>query len=442
MLKGCGNRRQAPFHLGTIEHMFDSMTTQPPPVDAWVEQLARYAGPGDDEARVRLLRSLERFACAAAGLQADVAADLDASVRARESECGLPASRCGRGVAAEVAIARRESPCRGRQHVSLGRILRDEMPHTRAAFRGGWITEWKAMLLARETACLALADRAEVDRRLAADPERLSGMSDRELESKARALAGELDAAACVLRRRIAESQRRVTLRPAPDVMTRLSAELPVALGVAIFKSLSDAADRARAAGDPRTRGQVMADTLSTRVLGTSRGIAVEVDLVVSDAVLFGASEDAAHLDGYGSVPAELARELAKRADEEGLARLRRLYRRPADGQLVALDSRGRRFAGGLARFIRLRDRVCRVPWCDAPIRHTDHPEPAAAEGETSSDNGQGLCEACNYAKQSPGWRVRATSAEPHTVEIRTPAGQVVTSEAPPLPGHVPRPAA
>jgi 5-methylcytosine-specific restriction endonuclease McrA len=121
---------------------------------------------------------------------------------------------------------------------------------------------------------------------------------------------------------------------------------------------------------------------------------------------------------------------------------VRRLYRRPADGQLVALDSRSRRFAGGLARFIRLRDRVCRVPWCDAPIRHADHPEPAAAEGETSSDNDQGLCEACNYAKQSPGWRVRPITVEPHTVEIRTAAGQVVSSEAPPLPGHVPKPAA
>lgn len=101
------------------------------------------------------------------------------------------------------------------------------------------------------------------------------------------------------------------------------------------------------------------------------------------------------------------------------------------------MDSRSRR-EGGLARFIRLRDQVCRVPWCDAPIRHTDHPEGAASGGQTSDLNAQGLCEACNYAKEAPGWSVLPVSPSPHTVEIRTPGGQVHRSQAP-LPGHVPR---
>ncbi len=425
-----------------IERMFDFSGDAPAVVEAWVAELASYDGPDDDETRVRLLRSLERLTCAAAGLQADLSADLDASVRHRGAGRSVPAARQGQGVAGEVALARRESPYRGRQHVALGRVLRDEMPCTRRALRGGHITEWKAMLLARETACLSLADRQEVDRRLAGEVGRLEQMGDRELEGKARGLAAELDAAACVLRRRIAESERRVTLRPAPDVMVRLSAELPVALGVAVFKSLSDAADSARAAGDARSRGQVMADTLGARVLGTSAGVPVEIELVVSDEVLFGTHDDTAHLVGYGPVPAEVAREAVARAGEAGLTRVRRLYRRPATGQLVAMDSRSRRFEGGLARFIRLRDRTCRTPWCDAPIRHTDHPEPVATDGATTGDNGQGLCEACNYAKEAVGWRVRSVPDSVHTVEVRTPAGQAVRSQAPPLPGHVPRPAA
>jgi len=101
------------------------------------------------------------------------------------------------------------------------------------------------------------------------------------------------------------------------------------------------------------------------------------------------------------------AHELAKRAGAAGLAQLRRLYRSPDDGQLVAMDSRSRRFEGGVARFIRLRDQVCRTPWCDTPIRHIDHPEPVADDGETSARNGQGLCEDCNYAKQAVGWSRR-----------------------------------
>ncbi len=430
-----------------LEHMFDN--TVPPPalldarqVEGWVERLASAAGPGDDAGRVELLAALERLGCAAAGLQAEVTAELDTSVRGREADHGVRQERRGRGVGAEVALARRESHHRGKQHVGLARILVDEMPCTRRALREGRICEWKATILARETACLSLEDRQVVDRRLAGDLDRLEKRGARDLEGAARKLAGELDAAACVLRRRVAESERRVTLRPVPDTMTRLSAELPMATGIAVFKSLSDAADTARAQGDSRSRHQVMADTLAERVLGTAQAVAVpvEIELVVSDQVLLGTREDAAYLEGAVPIPAELARELAKHADEQGLATLRRLYRSPDTGQLVAMDSRSRCFQGGLARFIRLRDRTCRTPWCDAPIRHTDHSEPVADDGETSGVNGEGLCEACNYAKQALGWSVTVVQTEPHTVEIRTPTGQVHRSTAPPLPGHVPRP--
>lgn len=397
-----------------IEHMFESVdcasSVDADLVLAWVEQLAASAGPDNDKARVEMLGALERLVCAATGLQADVAADLDTSVRRVEADHGVPTDRQGRGVAAEIALACRESPRRGRQRVGLGRILRDEMPCTRRALRAGRITGWKATILARETASLSLADRQAIDRRLAADMPRLEKMGDRQLEGAARGLASELD---------------------------------PVAKGVAVFKALSDAAEWARAGGDPRTRGQVMADTLVERVLGAADGVVpVEVGLVVSDEVLFGTRDDSAHLDGYGPIPAELARELAGRAAAHDLAGLRRLYRRPSDGQLVAMDSRSRRFRGGLARFIRFRDRVCRTPWCDAPIRHTDHPEPAAHAGETSDVNGQGLCEQCNYGKEAPGWRVRPVRGDPHTIEIRTPTGRVYRSQAPPAPGRRPRAAA
>ena len=62
---------------------------------------------------------------------------------------------------------------------------------------------------------------------------------------------------------------------------------------------------------------------------------------------------------------------------------LRRLYASPTTGELVAMDSRARLFPAGLARFIRLRDQVCRTPWCDAPIRHIDHVVPHVAGGPT-----------------------------------------------------------
>uniref|UniRef100_UPI0036F28F21 HNH endonuclease n=1 Tax=Mycobacterium simulans TaxID=627089 RepID=UPI0036F28F21 len=47
-----------------------------------------------------------------------------------------------------------------------------------------------------------------------------------------------------------------------------------------------------------------------------------------------------------------------------------------------------------------------RTPYCDAPIRHRDHARPRSRGGPTTADNGRGLCQRCNYVKESPGWRV------------------------------------
>ena len=98
------------------------------------------------------------------------------------------------------------------------------------------------------------------------------------------------------------------------------------------------------------------------------------------------------------------------------------------------MDSRSRYFPAGLADLIRLRDRTCRTPWCDAPIRHTDHIRPAAHGGPTTATNGQGLCQACNHAKQAPGWTQTVVNRQQHQVVTVTPTGATYRSGAPPCP--------
>jgi hypothetical protein len=155
----------------------------------------------------------------------------------------------------------------------------------------------------------------------------------------------------------------------------------------------------------------------------------------MSDGALFGTSDEPAHIQGYGPIPAELAREIVARACNDGeKVWLRRLYTHPTTGELAAMDSRARLFRSSLARFIHLRDQTCRTPWCDAPIRHTDHPTAVAEGGPTDAANGQGLCEACNYAKQAPGWRARpAPGADGHQIETITPTGHAYGSSPPVL---------
>ena len=126
--------------------------------------------------------------------------------------------------------------------------------------------------------------------------------------------------------------------------------------------------------------------------------------------------------------PPSTARGLVSAAvgDERSRATLRRLYRHPATGALVAMESRSRCFPRGLSGFIGLRDQTCRTPYCDAPIRHRDHARPHNCDGPTNAENGLGECERCNYAKESPGWQVTAGNDENgvHTAEFATPTGQ------------------
>jgi hypothetical protein len=90
-----------------------------------------------------------------------------------------------------------------------------------------------------------------------------------------------------------------------------------------------------------------------------------------------------------------------------------------------------------LADFVALRDQRCRTPYCDAPIRHSDHARPYRRGGASSALNGLGMCEACNYTKETPGWQVTTEVAENgrHTAEFTTPTGAHYHSSAPPLPG-------
>lgn len=384
------------------------------------------------------IAALERLKAMAAGRQARLAAALDAARRAEEKEAGLPAQRRGRGVAAEIALARRDSPARGGRHLGFAKALIYEMPHTLAALEGGALSEWRATILVRESACLDAEDRRRLDAEVCSRPARLEGMGDAALAAAAKAVAYRLDPHAVVDRAARAPNDRTVTIRPAPDTMTYLTALLPVAQGVSVYAALKREAD---VCGDGRSRGQVMADTLVERVTGrpAEQPVDIGVNLVISDQALLGVDDGAAVIAGYGTVPSAVARQMVEDAvrDPRACATLRRLYATPAAGALVAMESRARTFPSGLAHFIGIRDQRCRTPYCDAPIRHRDHATPHRRGGKTSAGNGHGTCEACNYAKEAAGWTVTTGVDENGraTAEFSTPTGARYRSTAPPAPG-------
>lgn len=398
--------------------------------------------PADSEAsaidQIALLESV-KAACAAA--QAKQTIRLEELRLESETAAGVPKARQGRGLAAEVALARKASGSAGGRYLGFARAVMREMPHTRAALACGVLTEWRATILVRETAHLTPHDRGEIDRRICADVSALEGIGDRALDAEVKRIAYELDPQAVVDRHAQAAKDRRVSIRPAPDGMVRLSALLPLVSGISVYASLKRHAD-ATVGTDDRTHAQVMADALVERVTGAAAvdALPVAVNVVVPDAVLLGDSTAAAHVTGYGPIPADTARGLiAESLDADAATTLRRVYKAPTSGALVAMDSTARLFPAGLKHFLDLRDEACRIPYCDAPIAEYDHADPHAQGGDTSAGNGGGMCLAHNRAKQNPGWRMTTadhTDTTRHTATITTPTGHSHISRAPAPPGH------
>ncbi len=364
------------------------------------------------------IRALESIKAAAAAAQARLSVAFDVAEQERQARLGVPAHRRGRGVAEQIALARRESPTRGSRHLGLAKALIQEMPHTWSAFACGELSEWRSTLIVQATAVLSREDRETVDVELAGQ---LDGLSDRQLAATARGAAYRVDPMAVVNARAVAEGDRRVSLRPTPEAMSILTAYLPMAQGIAAYAALERHVAAQRAAGDTRSRGQIAADTLVERLTGqaTAGAVNIEVGLVITDAALLGAGTTPARIVGAGPLPAPAARALIR--DTSGSVWVRRLLTSPVDGSVSEVERRRRLFTGHLRRTLIHRDQVCRTPWCGAPIRHLDHATAASRDGATSLDNGQGLCERCNYAKENPGW---TTTTQPRTKEwpdITTP---------------------
>lgn len=246
---------------------------------------------GESIDRIALLEDIK--SAAAAGQLREIVAFAETR-QAREAEAGVPASRRGRGLAAEIALAMRHSPARGSRTLSMARTLEEDMPHAMEALNKGALSEWDATCLLREVIALPSEARSEIDHAMAS---RYPMISTGRLAGEARALANQVNPAAQAARHAAARGQRRVTVRPAPASMAYLTAHLPVAQAFACKKALMDAAATGTAAGhaEARSQSQMEADTLVERLTGQhhSDALPVELHLVMTDTAVFGTNRGA-----------------------------------------------------------------------------------------------------------------------------------------------------
>src|SRR5829696_138618 len=402
-------------------------------LDAMLSELAdavavctelRDVGEVSDRERIDRIARLESLKAAAAGLQAAESVRFAQSQVAQQIAADVHPKAIGRGIADQLALACKVSPTEGSRRLGVARALWFDLPGTFRLLTGGQLSEYVASLVVSETRHLDARTRREVDTKIVTAG--IAGMGPRRAAACARRHAYQADPHGYLERGRTERKHRRVGLRPAPETMAVLSGYLPVEQGVACLVALRRHTDAAKADGDQRTRDQIMADTLVERLTGQAAAADVNVELQLLmplDALLNPNTPTAAEVAGHGPVPAGIARDILHTSRDRWW--WRRLFTAPAGGPIVGGDRFRRRFDGPLATLIRLRDRTCRDPYCDAPIRHLDHVHRRVDGGPTTLANGRGLCARGNYVREMPGWQAtvieRPTRPPAHRVVITTP---------------------
>jgi hypothetical protein len=400
------------------------------------------AGLVPDAMRIDRIARLEKIKAAAAALQAAESVRFAQSQAEQQLAADVHPDKIGRrerqrairhGIADQLGLACKVSGFEAARRLGRARALWFELPETYRLLVAGQISEYVASVVVTETRHLDAETKRNVDAKIVAAG--IAQMGPRSAAACARRYAYEADRDGYMQRGRTERKHRRVTLRPAPDTMSFLSGYLPAEQGVACLKALREQTNSLQAAGDPRCRDQIMADTMVERLTGQATAADVNGELQILmpiDALLDANDSTAAELEGYGPLPADIARDIF--TTSKGRKWWRRLYAAPFGGPIGG-DPQRRHFDGFMKKLIMIRDRVCRDPYCDAPIRHIDHIQRYSDGGLTIYSNGRGECERGNYVREMPGWTVKIISSgfdgQSHSIKITTPTGHTYLSRAP-----------
>ncbi len=134
-----------------------------------------------------------------------------------------------------------------------------------------------------------------------------------QLRARLEKLVIEHDPDGAARRHRVRVAGRRVVLEPSGDsCATLLGVDLPADAAVAAAHRLTAIAAAAKQAGDQRSLDQLRADTFLDLLLGTSSATRGGVELVCDLETLAALANHPGHLNGYGPVIADIARQVAE----------------------------------------------------------------------------------------------------------------------------------
>ena len=357
--------------------------------------------------------------------------------------------------AAEIACVLTIGPRAASVFLSDSRELTSRLLLTLSALKAGTMSWQHARVMVDETASLDPAGAAALEAHFLdpAAPNPDSGCPAGEMPAsrfrhKARIWRERHHEESIEKRHNKGILDRRVEYTPDRDGMAWLSAYLPADQAAATWNRITAISRGLQGPDEKRNLTQIRADVYAAALLGSGTGHSVddagaggnvegedpgkvrtpraEVLVTVPVFSLLGATDEPAMLDGYGPIPASMARDLVANGAES----FHRVLVDPRDGASLEISRKSYRPTKAMRRWLRMRDGRCPFPGCSNQSldNEADHLRPWHQGGTTGVSNLGNPCPRHHRLRHTSGWRpTPATKNEPPG--WISPSGRHYTSE-------------
>ncbi|GAA5106902.1 HNH endonuclease signature motif containing protein [Haloechinothrix salitolerans] len=340
-----------------------------------------------------------------------------------------------RETADEVGLALAVGRHQADRQIELATQITRRFPRLLAALERGDVDASKAEKVV-ETGVLLSDEHAD---QLDADMEPiLNGRDGAAIQRSARYRVDKLDPDGAAERVRRSRENRKLELHFTENGMADLCAYLPADTAAAIYGRIDAIAKSDKTRRDERSLDAIRADVLTELLLGKRHSYKqVQIQVTVPVTTLLGARELPGDLEGYGPIPADIAREMAA----DPCCTWRRILTDPPTGQLLEMGRKRYKPPAQLGDYVRARDQRCLVPGCNRPSRRcdTDHSIEWRYQGTTDAKLLVCLCRRHHRLKDRPGWSFEFND---DTLTITTPTGRKYRPRTPriaePEPEHEP----
>ncbi|MFD0043878.1 DUF222 domain-containing protein [Pseudarthrobacter scleromae] len=366
---------------------------------------------------------------------------------------GTPVQAQEMAVAAEIGCVLAIGPRTSSAFLSVSHALTTTLPLTLAALQAGTLSWQHAQVMADEaatldpTAATALeAHFLDPDTPRPASAATIGEMPAHRFRHKARTWRERHHPESIEKRHTNAAADRRVDYRPDQDGMAWLSACLPAHQAMAGWNRLNALARAAQGPHEHRTLTQIRADHFAEAILtsgtnsGSSHGradspgipadtsvaagtsaaadtssgadagtdpapsssIRAQVLVTVPVFALMGLTDEPAMLDGYGPIPASMARDLVA----NGAASFHRVLVDPRDGAPLEIGRSSYRVTKAMRNWLRMRDGKCSFPGCSNSSldNEADHLLAWHHGGTTGISNLGQPCPKHHKLRHTTGW--------------------------------------